>query len=178
MAEIKLTPKQKLFADYYIILQDATKAAKEAGYSQKTARNIGCENLTKPHIRAYIDERMKGHESELIATQKEVLEYISSVMRGETLSEEIVVEGFEAKRMQKAPSEKDRLLAADKLLKCYGAYTDKEKLRLDRERLELEKERLELERQKQSNGGGDSGITGVVMLAPILEDDDEEDDDE
>lgn len=148
MADLKLTPKQKLFADYYIILQDATKAATEAGYSKKTARNIGCENLTKPHIRAYIDERMEEHQSELIATQKEVLEYMSSVMRGETLSEEIVVEGFEAKRMKKAPSEKDRLLAADKLLKCYGAYTDKEKMRLDRERFELEKERLELEKAK------------------------------
>ena len=179
MAETKMTPKQKLFADNYIILQDATKAAIKAGYSEKSARSIGCENLTKPHIRAYIDERMEEHESKLIATQAEVLKHLTAVLRGESVSEEIVVEGCgdgysEARAMDKRPSEKDRLLAADKLLKCYGAYTDREKLELDKRRYELEKERLELEKQKQSIGGGDESQHGVILLAPILEDEDDE----
>lgn len=175
---IKLTSKQMKFCDEFIICQNATEAAINAGYSKRTAGTQGYENMQKPHIRAYIDERMKEHQSETVATQKEVLEYLTAVMRGETEAEEIVVEGFEARRMKKAPSEKDRLLAADKLSKCYGLYNDKDKLELDRKRYELEKERLELERQKQSIGGGDTGVTGVVMLAPILEEDDEEDDDE
>lgn len=171
---IKLTSKQKNFCDEYIICQNATEAAIKAGYSKKTAGTQGYENMQKPHIRAYIDERMKEHESELIATQQEVLEYLTAVMRGETEAEEIVVEGFEARTMMKAPSEKDRLLAADKLSKCYGLYNDKDKLELDRKRYELEKERLELERQKQNMGGGDTSQHGVILLAPVLEDEDDE----
>lgn len=176
---IKLTSKQKNFCDEYIICQNATEAAIKAGYSKKTAGTQGYENMQKPHIRAYIDERMKEHESELIATQEEVLKYLTAVMRGHTVAEEIVVEGIgdgfsEARTMEKAPSEKDRLLAADKLSKCYGLYNDKEKLELDRKRYELEKERLELERQKQNMGGGDTSQHGVILLAPVLEDEDDE----
>ncbi len=44
---MKLTPKQKAFADYYIQTGNATEAAIKAGYSKKTARFIGNENLTK-----------------------------------------------------------------------------------------------------------------------------------
>lgn len=43
----KLTPKQKAFADNYIISGNATGAAKQAGYSEKTAKIIGTKNLTK-----------------------------------------------------------------------------------------------------------------------------------
>ncbi|MEK3788766.1 terminase small subunit [Paenibacillus sp. FSL K6-1230] len=53
-----LTAKQQKFADEYLIDLNATQAAIRAGYSPKTAAEIGCENLTKPNIRAYIDERM------------------------------------------------------------------------------------------------------------------------
>ena len=181
---IKLTSKQKNFCDEYIICQNATEAAIRAGYSKKTAGTQGYENMQKPHIRAYIEERMKEHESELVATQKEVLQYLTAVMRGQTVAVEVVVEGIgdgysEARTIEKAPSERDRLLAADKLSKCYGLYNDKDKLELDRKRYELEKERLELEKQRQNLGGTDESQSGVVLLASILEeDDDEEDDDE
>lgn len=53
----KLTEKQKRFADYYIETGNATKAAVKAGYSRKTAKETGYENLTKPHISSYIEER-------------------------------------------------------------------------------------------------------------------------
>lgn len=56
----KLTLKQKRFADEYIISANATAAAIKAGYSKKTARSIGQENLTKPDIKAYIDERLEN----------------------------------------------------------------------------------------------------------------------
>ena len=52
-----LTPKQKAFADYYIECGNQTEAAKRAGYSEKTARVIGQENLQKPAVSAYIAER-------------------------------------------------------------------------------------------------------------------------
>lgn len=117
-----LTAKQRRFCDEYLVDLNATQAAIRAGYSKKTAYRTGADNLIKPQIKTYIESRMTEKESELIADQDEVLKYLTSVMRGESSSEEIVVEGrgsgfSEARRMHKAPSEKDRLKAAELLSK-------------------------------------------------------------
>lgn len=53
-----LTKKQKLFVEEYLIDLNATQAAIRAGYSPDTAKEIGCENLTKPNIRNEIEKRM------------------------------------------------------------------------------------------------------------------------
>ncbi len=129
---MKLTIKQKAFADYYIEFGNATKAALKAGYSKKTASRIGAENLKKPVIKSYIDERMAQIESERIASAEEVIKYLTSVMRGETQAEIVVVEGVgdgcsSAKRVLKAPDEKERLKAAELLGKRYSLFTDKMK---------------------------------------------------
>jgi phage terminase small subunit len=52
----KLTDKQKAFCVDYILHWNATKAAINAGYSEKTAHSIGHENLRKPEIAEYIEE--------------------------------------------------------------------------------------------------------------------------
>lgn len=78
-----LTQKQKAFADNYIRLGNATAAAKEAGYSEKTARFIGAENLTKPNILDYIKKRTAPAEKKRIATGDEVLQFFTRVMNGE-----------------------------------------------------------------------------------------------
>lgn len=78
-----LTEKQKRFCDEYLINPNATQAAIRAGYSKKTARSIGEENLEKPHIREYIDKRIKEIADSKIATAAEVLEFFTAVMRGE-----------------------------------------------------------------------------------------------
>ena len=125
-----LTDKQKRFAEEYIVDANARQAAIRAGYSRKTARQIGPENLSKPAVRSYIDELMEAQQSAKVATAQEVLEYLTSVIRGEAVSEEIVVEGCgegisEARAVDKRPSEKDKLKAADLLGKRYGLYTEK-----------------------------------------------------
>ena len=79
----KLTPKQKLFCDHYIESGNATDAAIKAGYSKKTAYSIGEENLRKPELLSYIDERVATKESALIAKQDEVLQHLTRVMRRE-----------------------------------------------------------------------------------------------
>lgn len=79
----KLTPKQKAFADEYIICGNATQAAKKAGYSEKTAHVIGGENLKKPAISAYIAERMRPTEEKRIATADDVLMFFTRVLNGE-----------------------------------------------------------------------------------------------
>ena len=134
----KLTAKQQRFCDEYLIDLNATQAAIRAGYSEKNARNIASENLAKPNIKQYIDERMAEKESELIADQDEVLKYLTSVLRGKTQSEIVVVEGTgdgcsEARAMQKAPDEKERLKAAELLGKRYGLYTEKVDAAVDTE---------------------------------------------
>ena len=58
----KLTDKQRLFCEKYILFSNATKAAKEAGYSEESARQIGSENLSKPYIKDYIEEKQKKIE--------------------------------------------------------------------------------------------------------------------
>ena len=125
----KMTAKQMRFCDEYLIDLNATQAAIRAGYSEKTAGVMAAENLTKPIIREYIDQRMKEKESELIADQDEVLKYLTSVLRGKSQSEVVVVENIgdfmsEARTMQKAPDEKERLKAAELLGKRYGLYKD------------------------------------------------------
>ncbi len=127
---MSMTAKQKRFCDEYLIDLNATQAAIRAGYSKKTAQAISAENLTKPKIKEYIAKRMAEKEDELIADQDEVLKYLTSVLRGQTLSEVVVVESTgdfssKARRFEKAPDEKERLRAAELLGKRYGLYTEK-----------------------------------------------------
>lgn len=127
---MKLTLKQQRFADEYIICANATQAAIKAGYSKKTATKIGAENLTKLDIQKYIDEKLAQLASEKIADQTEVLQYLTSVMRGESTAEIVVVEGegegySSARRINKAPDEKERLKAAELLGKRHGLFTEK-----------------------------------------------------
>ena len=86
----KLTLMQQKFADEYIVSGNAADAARKAGYSVKTARSVGQENLTKPDIKKYIDERLKELESAKVATQKEVLEFLTRILRREE-TEQVVV---------------------------------------------------------------------------------------
>ena len=131
-----LTEKQKRFCDEYLIDLNATQAAIRAGYSERSARQIAERNMTKDDIQKYIKERMSEKEKQLIADQDEVLKYLTSVLRGESTAQEIVIEGTgdgcsEAKTMEKAPSEKERLKAAELLGKRYALFTDKVETDMD-----------------------------------------------
>jgi len=122
----ELTERQKKFVDFYIELGDAAKAAVKAGYSERTARYVGYENLTKPHIRKRIDERLKQLEGERIAGAGEVMKYLSSVMRGETTDEiPLLVGGGEQSLCEQRVTAKDRLRAAELLGKRYGMFSER-----------------------------------------------------
>ena len=122
--------RQRRFADEYLIDLNAEAAAVRAGYSPKYARGNAYKLVAKSGIKEYIEKRMAEKESELIADQNEVLRYLTAVMRGESTSEEIIVEGIgdgrsKARKLEKTPSEKDRLKAAELIGKRYGLFTDK-----------------------------------------------------
>lgn len=120
----KLTAKQQRFVDEYLVDLNATQAAIRAGYSKKTARQIAKENLTKPYIKAYIDQQLKKLEDERIAEAKEVLQYLTSVMRGETEEEIVGFTEFGVERVRKMPYIKDRVKAAELLAKRYGLLNE------------------------------------------------------
>ena len=134
----KLNDRQRRFADEYLIDLNAERAAIRAGYSKRYARGNAYKLVANECIKEYIKKRMDEKEKELIADQDEVLKYLTSVLRGESLSTEIVVEGLgngvsEARTMDKTPSEKDKLKAAELLGKRYGLYTDKIETDIDME---------------------------------------------
>ena len=116
-----MTEKQKKFADEYLIDLNATRAYKVAYPSVKndnTASAAAARLLRNVKVKSYIDERLAEIHDEKTADAKEVMEYLTAVMRGESTSEEIVVEGIgdgrsSARTVEKRPSEKDRLKAAE-----------------------------------------------------------------
>lgn len=147
-----LNDRQKAFAAYYVICGNATKAAKQAGYSEKTAHVIGSENLKKPEIAEYIRELGKPKEEEkknLIADAQEVLETLTRVLR-RTESEKVVLankykkeymlagrkvtEETESPQLVEVPTSiKDSLKAAEMLAKRYGLLVDKISVQDDNE---------------------------------------------
>lgn len=125
-----MTQKQRRFCDEYLIDCNATQAAIRAGYSKKSAKQIGEQNLTKLDLRNYIDEKLEEISSQKTADAKEVVEYLTSVMRGEAKAEVVVVEGTgegcsEARKIIKNPDEKEKLKAAELLGKYHGLYKEK-----------------------------------------------------
>ena len=131
-----MTEKQKLFADEYLIDLNATRAYLAAYPNVKNkevARRAGSRLLTFVDVQAYIDERLDMIHSEKTADAQEVIEYLTSVLRGESMSDEIVVEGTgdgcsEARIVRKAPNENNKLKAAELLGKRYGLFTDKQQV--------------------------------------------------
>ena len=136
-----MTEKQKLFADEYLIDCNATRAYKAVYRSIKSdevARKAGSRLLTNVDVKKYITNRMEEIHNEKTADVQEVIEYLTSVLRGESSSTEIVVEGTgdgcsEARTIEKPPDEKERLKAAELLGKRYGLYTEKVDLDADAE---------------------------------------------
>lgn len=85
-----MTPKQKRFCQEYLISLNATEAAIKAGYAKKSARSIGQENLTKPDIKNYIDEKLQEIEDSKIMDAKEVMERLTAIGRREVSEHQVV----------------------------------------------------------------------------------------
>lgn len=140
---MKLTEKQRRFVDYYIETGNKTEAAKKAGYSEKTAASIGDENLRKPAIKAAIDARLRELEGKRIAKADEVMQFLTSTLRGEVKEERVVVEGTgegrsNARIITVQVSARDRLEAAKSLLKRYPMQLDAKEQKLRLQKLEAE----------------------------------------
>ncbi|WP_040397592.1 terminase small subunit [Anaerococcus senegalensis] len=129
----KLTIKQKKFADEYIKTGNAYQSAINAGYSENYAKNATKFLLeNNGQISSYIEERMKELESETIADQTEILQFLTRIVRDEEREDVLVnVGNFEQKIQSMKISAKDRIKAAELLGKRYGSWTDKVDMTLD-----------------------------------------------
>ena len=81
----ELNPRQKAFADYYIETGNAEESAVRAGYSKSYARGNAHKLVANSGISTYIAERLKPTEEKRIATGDEIMQFFTSVMRGEIL---------------------------------------------------------------------------------------------
>lgn len=136
-----MTEKQKIFADEYLIDLNGTRAYKVAypNVKKDTVAAARASKLLKiPGLQEYIQKRLDKLADERVAKQQEVMEYLTSVLRGENESEIVVVEGCgdgysQAVKVKKTPDERERLKAAELLGKRYGMWKEKLEVKDDAE---------------------------------------------
>ncbi|MFT8598828.1 MAG: terminase small subunit [Leuconostoc pseudomesenteroides] len=116
---MKLTPKQKKFADEYIKTGNATQSAIEAGYSKRTAAVIATENLIKPNIKAYIEKCMAEIASNRVMSYTEAVELLTSIARGEEKETVVVATPVSVEKVEKEADLKTRISALKEILKRY-----------------------------------------------------------
>ena len=127
-----MTEKQKIFADEYIIDLNATRAYKAAYPSVKkdnVASAAASRMLGNVKVKTYIDEQLEKLKSERVADQQEVLEFLTSVMRGEKTEPLLVLDGEGKQKVVNAiPPVQARTKAAELLGKRYRLFTDKQEV--------------------------------------------------
>lgn len=128
-----LNPKQEAFCLHYARTGNATESYKKAGYACKNDNAAGASArrlLLNVKIKARIAEIIEEMASEKIADIREIHEYLTSVIRGETTEDVVVTEGCgdgvsEAKVVQVRTNNTARIKAATELAKMKGAYDNK-----------------------------------------------------
>lgn len=168
---MKLTPKQAAFVDAYIETGNASEAARRAGYSDKTAFRTGQENMQKPAIKQAIEARQAEIRSERTADITEVMEFLTSALRGEVTDENLVTEGCgdgisEARIIETRISSRDRLNAAQQLLKRFPRQMD-----VAEQEARIKRLASELESMEKANG-----VESVQIIDDLREDDMDDDD--
>jgi phage terminase small subunit len=117
VSDIKLKPKELKFAEEWLKTTNATQSAIKAGYSARTAYSAGNRLLKKVDVRQYIDERLAEMKESSIADTNEVMQFLSSTMRGD-IPDQFGLD----------PALNDRIKAAELLGKRYKMFTDKQEI--------------------------------------------------
>ena len=160
---MKLTAKQRLFADEYIKSGNATEAYIKAGYSVKnngSAKAASSRLLTNVNLKHYIDAKMAEIESHKIADAKEVLQFYTRVLREEETEEVALPAGDDVITVEKKPSFKDRLAAAKELMKRYPLSDPM--IQAELRKLNAEADIAEQKAQQLSNNVADDLTINIV----------------
>ena len=100
----KLTDRQERFVVEYLACANGAEAARRAGYSEHTAREIACENLAKPNIRSAIDSK----RAEIMNETEDNVEWLINRLTSEAIDD--------------GNGEATRVRALEVLGKIYGAF--------------------------------------------------------
>ena len=117
VSSIKLKPKELVFAEEWLKTTNATQSAIKAGYSARTAYSAGNRLLKKVDVKQYIDERLEEMKENSIADTDEVMQFLSSTMRGD-IPDQFGLD----------PALNDRIKAAELIGKRYKLFTDKQEI--------------------------------------------------
>ena len=117
VSDIKLKPKELKFAEEWLKTTNATQSAIKAGYSERTAYSAGSRLLKKVDVKQYIDERLAEMKENSIADTDEVMQFLSSTMRGD-IPDQFGLD----------PALNDRIKAAELIGKRYKLFTDKQEI--------------------------------------------------
>ncbi len=109
MTERKLTFKQRAFAEHYAVTGNGAQSAIKAGYSEKTARAIAAENLTKPNVAAAVARAKELHDAGAFLTREKIL----------ARTWEIALESRDPKA---------QVAACTLLARCFGMIRDKHEI--------------------------------------------------
>ena len=127
-----ITAKQKRFCDEYLVDCNATQAAIRAGYSKKSAGRNADRLMKNDEIKNYIENQLKELHKSTIADAQEVIEYLTSVMRGECKEEVLRLSGDGIQTIDNIEvSAKERIKAAELIGKRYGIFNDKVSLEIE-----------------------------------------------
>ena len=108
-----MNQRKRAFCEAYLISGNATDAAREAGYSSRSARSIGQRLLTFDDVREYLERRNQEISAANTAQMEEVRQFWTATMRDENTK----------------PA--DRLKASELLAKTYGAFLERLKVDAD-----------------------------------------------
>lgn len=161
---MKLTPKQQRFADEYIKTGNATQSAIEAGYSKRTAKEVGYENLTKPHLKKYIDKRMEQIASSKIMTAQQVLERLTGIVKGEITETVVVATPIGLEKTEKTADFKTQISAMRDIMK---RYPNNDKL-IEQQIRKLSAEADIAQKKAELLSSNDSDIS--INISPFKED--------
>ncbi len=123
-----MTEKQRLFADEYLKDLNGTRAYKTI-YTTIKNDNVAAVRantlLKQKDISDYVSKRLEEIHNENTADIQEVMEYLTSVLRGESASAVLMMSGNGMQKVtEKPPDEKERLKAAELLGKRFGMFKD------------------------------------------------------
>ncbi|UJM23497.1 terminase small subunit [Lactiplantibacillus plantarum] len=166
----KLTPKQQRFADEYIESGKKEESAIKAGYKSRSAHSIATENLQKPAIKSYIDERMAEIASKRIMDATEAVELLTRIARGKEKETVISSTPEGVYESQKEADLKTRISAVKEILKRYPG--DDKLVKAQIRKAEAEADIAESKAKEARSGDSNEGQTLIVDDVGGIEDED------
>lgn len=128
---MKLTDKQEAFVREYLVDLNGTQAAIRAGYSEKTARQIAAENLSKPYILTRIEELQAERSKKLEIDAEWVLNRLVQISDRCMQQEQVLAFNYETKKLEPTGEYQFDSTGANKATELIGKHLGMFKDKLD-----------------------------------------------